>query len=244
MMRYVYLGNHRIPMYFLMALAGIVFVVIIGLVKHKTLGLRKRDILRLVGCATIGAMLGAKLFGVIGLFFKHAGEPNFWAEEGWQRIARAGGVFYGGLLGGIGLAALRAKIGRVDLKNVFDFAAYAAFAFQSLGRLGCWFAGCCYGIMLANGTRFPVQLFEAGFCFVALFVFLAIKPERRRPGLPLFPVYLITYSAGRFILEFLRGDANRGVWILSTSQWIALALIALAVVWLMKSKETKQVFQA
>jgi len=86
-----------------------------------------------------------------------------------------------------------------------------------------------------EGNPFPVQLFEAGFCFVALLAFLIIKLERRWPGIPLFPVYLITYSVGRFILEFLRGDANRGIWILSTSQWIALALISLSVFWLRKS---------
>ena len=236
----VMIDGAPISTYFLMALAGIVFVIIIGLVKHKALSLRKRDILRLVAYAVIGALIGARLFSAIGQIVQHGGEPGFWTADNWQRIARAGGVFYGGLLGGIGLAALRAKIGRVDLKSMFNFAAYAAFAFQSLGRLGCYCAGCCYGIELADGTRFPVQLFEAGFCFVALVVFLIIKPERRWPGIPLFPVYLITYSAGRFILEFLRGDANRGVWILSTSQWIALVLITMAVVWLRKSKSIQQ----
>ena len=212
---FVHIGDAYFPTYSLTALAGILFVVIVGLAKHKAFNLRKRDILRLVAYATLGAVFGAKLFGIIGFVFKHGSEPNFWTATFWQRIARAGGVFYGGLLGGLGLATLRAKIGHIDLKNVLNFAAYAAFAFQSFGRLGCYYAGCCYGIALADGSRVPVQLFEAGFCFVALLTFLIVKPERRWPGMPLFPVYLITYSAGRFVLEFLRGDASRGVWLLS-----------------------------
>jgi len=236
----VMIDGAPISTYFLMALAGIAFVILIGLLKHKAFGLRKRDILRLVVSALIGALVGARLFSAIGQIVQHGGDPGFWTVDNWQHILGGVGVFYGGLLGGIGLATLRAKLGHVGLKSMFNFAAYAAFAFQSLGRIGCYCAGCCYGIKLADGTRFPVQLFEAGFCFVALLVFLIVKPERRWPSLPLFPVYLITYSTGRFILEFFRGDASRGVWILSTSQWIALVLIALAIVWLKRSKSIEQ----
>lgn len=236
----IYIYGYPFPMYAVMALLGMVFAVTIAFVKRKAFGLRKRDILRIAAYAIIGAMLGAKLFGAIGKIVKYGGEPGFWTAENWQRILGAGGVFYGGLLGGLGLTALRAKIGRIELKKVLDIGAYIGLAFQSLGRIGCYCAGCCYGIELADGTRFPVQLVEAGFCFVALLAFLLIRPERRWPGLPLFPVYLITYSVGRFVLEFFRGDANRGVWILSTSQWIALALITLAVVWLKKSQFKQQ----
>jgi len=234
-MRYLYILGNPFPMYSIMALFGIAFVVAIGMAKRRAFGLRKRDILLLAAFATIGAFLGAKLFSVIGQIFRHADNPDFWTWATWKHMLNAGFVFYGGLIGGFALAALWAKIGRIDMKRVFDIAAYAAFAFQSLGRFGCYFAGCCYGVLLSGGAQFPVQIFEAGFCFLALLAFLIIRPERRWPSLQLFPVYLIIYSAGRFVLEFFRGDANRGVWILSTSQWIGLALIALAVVWLWKS---------
>ena len=235
----VYLLGYPFPMYAIMAFFGIVFATIIALVKSKAFGLRKKDVLRLAVYVVVGALLGAKLFGAVGQVVKYGREPGFWTAEVWLHILGAGGVFYGGLLGGLGLVMLRAKLGHIELKKVLDIGAYVGLAFQSIGRLGCWCAGCCHGIELADGTRFPVQLFEAGFCFAALVVFLVVRPERRWPT-PLFPAYLITYSAGRFILEFFRGDANRGVWILSTSQWIAIALIALAVVWLRKSKTTIQ----
>ena len=240
MMRYIYIGGEPVPTYFITALSGIIFAEIIALVKSKVFGLRVRDILRLTTFAIIGALIGARLFHAIGNIILHSGEPGFWTAENWIRISKGVGVFYGGLLGSIGMVALRTKLCRLDMKNVSNVVAYAALAFQSIARIGCYFAGCCYGIELADGTHFPVQLFEAGFCFVALLAFLIIKPERRWPGMPLLPVYLITYSAGRFILEFFRGDASRGVWLLSTSQWIALALIAVAIVWLRKSKPRKK----
>jgi phosphatidylglycerol:prolipoprotein diacylglycerol transferase len=239
MLPYVYLNGEPFPLYAVMAIFGIIFVLIIGLVKRKTFGLRKRDIFRLVACATLGALMGGKLFSVIGNVIRFSGAPDFWTAARWAQILNAGQVFYGGLLGAVGMAVLWAKIGRIDLKNMFNLAAYVGFAFQSFGRIGCYCAGCCYGITLADGSHFPVQLVEAGFCFVMLLVFLIIKPERRWPTLPLFPVYVIIYSVGRFFLEFLRGDARRGhFWIFSTSQWIAMVLIAVAILWLKKSKFT------
>ncbi|MCL2105780.1 MAG: prolipoprotein diacylglyceryl transferase [Oscillospiraceae bacterium] len=224
-----------------MAIFGIIFVVILGLCKRKAFSLRKRDVLRIVAWALFGALVGARLFSVIGKMIQHSGEPGFWTVERWTQILlNSGLVFYGGLIGAVGAAMLRAKIGHIDLKSVFNFAAYTVFAFLPFGRAGCYCAGCCYGIELAGGTNFPVQLVEAGYCFLMLLVFLIMRPERRWPGVPLFPVTIIIYSVGRFILEFLRGDANRGhLWVFSTSQWIAFALIALAVVWLIKNKNTQ-----
>jgi len=148
MFRYVYIDDYPFPMYSVMALFGAVFVIVIGLAKHKALGLRKRDVLILVVYATIGAIAGAKLFSVIGQIVKHGGEPGFWTAEHWLHILGAGGVFYGGLLGALGMAALRAKTGRIELTSMFNYAAYAALAFQSLGRIGCYCAGCCYGVEL------------------------------------------------------------------------------------------------
>jgi phosphatidylglycerol:prolipoprotein diacylglycerol transferase len=240
MLPYIYFDETPFPMYSLLALLGILFVVIIGILKHKDLGLHKREILCLVLFATTGALLGAKLFGAIGQVVKHGAQAHFWTAENWRRIAGAGGVFYGGLLGAVGFAVLCTYVFRIARKNMFGFAPYALFAFQSVGRLACYCAGCCYGFTRADGTRFPVQLFEAGFCFSILLILLVLRPERRWPQVPLLPVGLIVYSAGRFVLEFFRGDANRGVWILSTSQWIAMVLIALSILWLKKSANHKE----
>ncbi|MCL2299138.1 MAG: prolipoprotein diacylglyceryl transferase [Firmicutes bacterium] len=237
MQPYIYLGGlPPVPMYFIMGLSGFLFAVTIALIKRKAFGLRARAVLRIAALAIICAVIGARILNACVQIFLRGGEPGFWTAENWIQIFKNGGVLYGGLFGCVGMAALGAKLCRVDIRSTLNVLAYAMLGFASLARLGCWCAGCCYGIELASGARFPVQLFEAGYCTVALLAFLIIKPERRWPGMPLLSVNFIAYSAGRFILEFFRGDASRGVWLLSTSQWIALALIALAVVWLRKSK--------
>jgi len=41
-----------------------------------------------------------------------------------------------------------------------------------------------------------------------------------------FATFLITYATGRFAIEFLRGDPERGAALsLSTAQWVSMAIL-------------------
>lgn len=165
-----------------------------------------------------------------------------------------GSVFYGGLLGGIAVAAIVIKRNKYPADLVTDCAAPAVALFHAFGRIGCFLGGCCYGIesdfgfiyenalvASANGVRrFPVQLFESGFeliLFGVLWYFL-------RKGIlkgKLFYLYLLVYPVGRFILEFFRGDEYRGfLFGLSTSQNISIVLIVVVTVILIVKHFRKQ----
>jgi len=241
MMPFVYLNGTPISMYFLMGVSGFLFAVFIALVKRKTFGLRVRDTLRIAVVGMVGAVIGARILGLFVQILLHGKELGFLTAENLLGIfRRSSGILYGGLFGCMVMVALGAKFCRVDIRSAFNVLAYAAPAFDCVMRLGCWCSGCCHGITLADGTRFPSQLFEAGFCALLLLAFLIAKPEHRWPGVPLLPINLIAYSAGRFILEFFRGDASRGVWLLSTSQWISLLVFPIAVVLLVRTKKAAQ----
>ena len=94
-----------------------------------------------------------------------------------------GNVFYGGLLGGILAAMIILKI-RPQYRYLLDIAAPAIPLFHFFGRIGCFLAGCCFGIESifgftayhsiveeANGIhRFPVQLLEALVNLVIFFI--------------------------------------------------------------------------
>ena len=153
-----------------------------------------------------------------------------------------GQVFYGGLFGGIAVAGIFAKITKLEnFSSYADIMAVGVPFFHFFGRIGCFMGGCCYGIesdfgyttyngliSSANGVnRFPVQLFEAGFCLLlALFMFKLLNSGKLKGRL--FYLYLFIYAIGRFILEFLRGDSYRGfLFGLSTSQIISLLIIVL-----------------
>ncbi len=83
-------------------------------------------------------------------------------------------------------------------------------------KLACFFNGCCTGFECSWGItnyyksgpqkEFPSQLLETGLALL-LFLFLLWYKKRAKDG-TLFPVYLILYSATRFLSEFTRCEDN------------------------------------
>lgn len=80
----------------------------------------------------------------------------------------------------------------------------------------------------------PTQLYEAGGNFLIFALLFFVLWRRRRFEGQIFSAYLLLYGALRFGVEFLRGDADRGIWRgLSTSQWLsALCVVAAVGLWL------------
>jgi phosphatidylglycerol:prolipoprotein diacylglycerol transferase len=119
---------------------------------------------------------------------------------------------------------------------------------HAIGRLGCFLAGCCYGSHCElpwavtytdplaaaragtplNEPLHPVQLYEMG-SELALAGFLSwwlLRKSRFTGQVSCF--YLIGYAVLRFLYEFLRTDHRGTVGPVSTSQAIALAVVAVA----------------
>jgi len=192
----------------------------------------------------ISALIGAKLLMVLSELGTYLQEPSLLLSiEFW----RAGGVFYGGLLGAIGGSALYAwKNPRLPFWPMADACAPAIALGQSIGRLGCFAAGCDYGSSAnvpwavtftnayasertgvpLNVPLHPAQLYES-FTTLAIFAILLVFYRRKRFSGQIFALYLILYGVARFILEFFRGDADRGfvfAWV-STSQFVSLLII-------------------
>jgi len=154
------------------------------------------------------------------------------------RYIFGGSIFYGGLLGGIFTGYILIKKNIVYEKYV-DIVAASIPLFHFFGRIGCFLGGCCFGISCkfgflytnnpiieANGiTRFPVPLLEAAFN-IGLFFLLNHLLNKEKYKNRLLYIYLLIYAIGRFFIEFLRGDAYRGMlFIFSTSQIISILII-------------------
>jgi phosphatidylglycerol:prolipoprotein diacylglycerol transferase len=159
----------------------------------------------------------------------------------------SGGVFYGGLIGGILVAWWYARHYRLPGWQTADVLAPGVVLGQAIGRLGCLSAGCCWGkptqvpwaitFTDINAARqvgtpmdtplHPSQLYESFAAFLIFLLLLWLAPRKRFHG-QVTLVYVALYSAVRFALEFLRGDADRGTWLgglVSTSQIIALVCL-------------------
>lgn len=166
-----------------------------------------------------------------------------------------GMIFYGGLIFGILFGFLYCKIRKIDVNKFSDCFAVGIPLFHFFGRIGCFFAGCCYGIESSLGftttnavvagcnfiNRFPVQLLESFLNLILFFVLLLLFNFCIFRHNLIF-VYLNLYSIIRFLDEFLRGDIYRGFFLgLSTSQWISVILFIIsASVLIIKYKPNKE----
>ncbi len=192
----------------------------------------------------LSAIIGAKLLMVIADLNYYFSQPSRFLSWGfWQ----AGGVFYGGLMGAVlGSYLYLLKHRQLPFWTAADGAAPAIALGQSIGRFGCFAAGCDYGTPVnlpwavtftseyanryvgvpINVALHPVQLYEST-ATLLLCGLLLWRYGRKRFAGQIFCLYLMIYPILRFGLEFFRGDADRGFvldGLLSTSQFIGLLL--------------------
>lgn len=235
MLPYIKLFNLDIPTYWLCGLCGLCFAALCAWRQNKRYKLPRADIFYMSLYALIGALIGAKALYIVTILRYITSLETF-----IEALSQGGAVFYGGLLGGIGMGIIYLKKYKLDIGAYADFAAPLIPLFHAFGRIGCFLAGCCWGMEVSWGVCYsnslaapngvpllPIQLIEAAL-LLTLFMILYVLGQRKtdHSGAPLMRLYIFIYAVMRFILEFFRGDAIRGVFILSTSQWVSLALIA------------------
>ena len=160
-------------------------------------------------------------------------------------LGSSGWVVYGGIIGGIFGAWLYCKIRRMNFIAYLNLCMPSVALAQGFGRIGCFLAGCCYGrptdssfgITFTNSayapngiSLIPTQLISSGLDFLHFSILLYIAKHKKAEG-QVGGFYLIFYSIGRFVLEFFRGDMERGsVGELSTSQFIAIFTLIAGIV--------------
>lgn len=163
-------------------------------------------------------------------------------------------MFYGGLIGGFLALFFVKKIHKIQIKEYIKILAPSLALAHAFGRIGCSFAGCCYGketggkiffeyndsLIAPNGIHlFPVQAVESLslFCLCIILVFLLLKNNKTNTHI----LYIIYYSIVRFILEFFRGDVERGIFkCFSTSQIISIMLFVSVISYLIMNKIKNQ----
>ena len=196
----------------------------------------------------ISALVGAKLLLLIVEFDTFKNNP---AEL--KTLLRSGGVFYGGLIAAVVVALWYLKRHKMPMWTVTDAFAPGIALGHVIGRLGCLFAGCCYGRQAPDlpwaitftseyahqnvGTPIgvplhPTQIYEAGAELLIMIVLLAT--ERRGRPFPgrTFWGYMFLYGVSRFIIEFYRGDARGLIGAFSTSQFVSLFIVPISIIML------------
>lgn len=222
----------------------------------KKRGIDENKIFNLAIWAVVGGLAGAKLLYLITRLPDLIADPSLIVHS-----LKDGFVVYGSIIGGIIGAWIYCRRSGLIFLQVFDLIVpYLALA-QGIGRIGCLLAGCCYGMEVSESNPIgivfessvyapnhvhllPTQIISSVLNFIHFVILLLLSRKLKNSG-QLAGCYLVLYSAGRFVLEFFRGDLIRGnVGTLSTSQFIAvfMLMIGLFMIFfvprLQKSQET------
>ncbi|MCH8903908.1 MAG: prolipoprotein diacylglyceryl transferase [Bacteroidetes bacterium] len=157
----------------------------------------------------------------------------------------SGFTFYGGLLTVFVVLIAYSFISKISFVFLLNFLSAPVVLAHAIGRIGCFFAGCCFGKQtdLPWAIRFPIdslafqkygdctvhptQLYESGFLFLLFFFLVKLRFNHR------FSVYLIGYGVFRFLVEFIRADSRGellGINNFSPSQLISILLLVVGVV--------------
>ncbi len=224
--------NIIIPLYSVCIATGFLFGTLIVMHLGKKFGISENKILILMCFAEIGVIIGGKiLFLLINI------HNLTWIFEKFGFFAiftKTGFVFYGGLFGGVIAVLSFSKIYKISVYENLSLVLSVTPLIHAFGRIGCLFAGCCYGIewtrwsaiFLHDAYRFPVQLLEAALNLV-LFYLLQIFFTRKKEIV--ISLYIGGYGMIRFFCEFFRGDEGRGfIGSLSVSAWISIMFIVMA----------------
>ena len=141
---------------------------------------------------------------------------------------RGGITFMGGLIAAMAMFTAINSFLKINQGFAFNLLTPAVIIAHCIGRLGCFFAGCCYGRptdtvfgvhypesslpateLGANLYLHPIQIYEAVFLLFQLIIITRWIQFNDR-----FFIYLISYGLYRFFAEFLRGD-DRGQFVTS-----------------------------
>ncbi len=228
-----------IPLYGLFFYFGIIIAVLSSFYIKKYRKFSGWEIVYSSIYTMIGAIMGSKL-----LFIVVSWKEIIELELTLVAVIKGGFVFFGGLIGGVVGLWIYCLIYKYNIVPYLDLFATVLPLGHAFGRIGCFFAGCCYGVPSEFGIIYketvgmtplgikllPIQLIEA-ICLLFLFsALVAVYSKTQIRGICAI-VYCISYSVLRFILEFFRGDSERGIFLgFSTSQWICILIVFASVI--------------
>ena len=202
----------------------------------------QKDLNLLIFCALIAGVIGSRILCIVSQW------NNYINYFDMIDIRQPGFSVLGAVIGICMYAFFVSKLYRFPLAIIADRAAlYAPFT-QAIGRIGCFLAGCCYGIPVLHawGITYhdprvlaplgiclhPTQLYSSLILFcIGLFLYTYQKKITQVPGRLLLS-YLILIGFERFMVDFWRDDrimAHAQAWC-SFDQKIALSIIAPALI--------------
>jgi phosphatidylglycerol:prolipoprotein diacylglycerol transferase len=236
------IGKFFIPTYGTLVALGFLAALWITIRLARRAKLPAEPVTNLAIYCALAGLAGAKLFMILFDWKSYAEDPSSLFS---LNTLQAAGVYQGGFLVALVTAILYMRHNRLPALPTCDVFAPGIALGQAIGRLGCFSAGCCWGLEchLPWAVTFknlqahdltgvplgipmhPTQLYES---LADLIIFAFLYRMIARPHSPgaILGWYLSLYSSARFVIEFFRFHEQGLHYGLSYTQWISLATLA------------------
>lgn len=235
MLNNLQIGPITIHMYGLTVGIGFAAAYFICCIRARRKGLSEDILWGILLCAVLGIVTGSRfLYYLVSI-------PQIRKDPSILWNFKNGYVVYGGIIFGVLYGYLYCRKKQVSFLKYFDLVMPSVAAAQGFGRIGCFFAGCCYGRQTDSWFHIiythsdfapnhvpliPTQLISSAGNFLIAGFLIWYSTKAKKDG-AVGVMYMILYSMGRFFIEIFRNDF-RGAWGgLSTSQLISIAVFLL-----------------
>ena len=194
--RYTDFSVMGISTYWITMIIGLIICIFISIAEAPEYKVKKI----IAGIIPIGfllmSLLGAKLLYAIETLF----------SDTYGGISFAGLSLYGAIFLFPIVAFLIARFNKKRFALILDYCTPFELTLLICVRIGCFLSGCCGAITIWRDTIpvvLPVQLFEVLFDILVFELCIKVKKSKGADG-RMYPVFMMVYAVGRFMLEFLR----------------------------------------
>lgn len=250
------IGDIHVAWYGILIAAGILLAMVFAMTQCKKFGIIADKLMNAALGGVIGGIIGARAYYVIFTWDQYKDDLSsiFKTWEGGMAI-------YGGLIGGLVVGLLVAKISKIRIRPALDITSMCFLIGQSIGRWGNFinveaFGGNTdlpwgmtspsitaylqehYSELSALGMNVdstapvhPCFLYESLWCALGFLLLFLYRKHRKFDG-EIFLMYSVWYGAGRFVIEGLRTDSLTIVTIRVSQLLAGLVVVAGVILWL------------
>lgn len=206
------IGPVSIHSYGLMVAIAFLISTLVAAARAKSYGIPYQNVFDLGFYVLISALLGARIFH----FFQHLDDySSFWEVF---KVWEGGLAYYGGFILALISSIIYLRKNRLSIGKFGDIIGPCIILGISIGRIGCFLTGCCFGketnlfwgipsrwalIDLENLKLHPTQLYSSISLFIIFLVLTRLRRYMKFSG-QLFLLSIISYSIFRFLIDFLR----------------------------------------
>lgn len=242
----LHIGSFKFYTYGLFVAIGFMTAIWISQKNAKSHDISHQTITDVFFIILVSALIGARFLYVLINFDAY---KNNWLDI--FKIWNGGLVFFGGFLAAVVVTAVYLKMRNLDIWKIADVISPGAAFGHAMGRIGCFFAGCCYGkecdlpiaVKFTNPETLapigvylhPTQIYSVFSNLVLFFILLWLQKRKKFNGM-VFLSYIMIYSLFRSIVEFFRGDFRGDFFFdfISLSQGIGLSVSVVALMIILK----------